>query len=145
MIPSFLDDAIGFNIYRVELLFRKEFLHALAEYKITPEQWSIMSILLNNEKPLKQIDIVQLSLKDKHSVSRIIQRLERDGWIKKIADPHDARITIIRPTIKGKSLKKDVPQKLSSHFSSILKEFNDDEMESLLNLLKKLRQIFGDC
>jgi len=144
MTPSFLDNSLGFNIYRADLLFKKEFLHALADYGLTPEQWSVLSILLNEEVPLCQNDIVRASLKDKPSVSRIIQRLEREGWIIKTSDTDDARMAKISVTKKGKDLRDEIPRKLTKHFKQFLKDFSDDEMDLLLKLLKKLRNVLGD-
>ncbi len=83
-------------------------------------------------------------LKDKHTVSRIIQRLERDGWVKKTSSSKDARATIIELTAKGRSFKEDVPQKLFSHFDHVLKDFNSKEVQAMLKSLKKLREILGD-
>lgn len=144
LIPQLLEDSLGFNVYRVGLLFRRELMRALAEYKMTPEQWQVMMTLWHTGKPLNQSEIAKVLLKDKHTVSRILQRLERDEWIEKHTNPKDARVTIIALTKKGESLKNIVPRKLSEHFDNILQGFTDAEKELLLKLLKQLRQIFGD-
>lgn len=144
MIPSFLDDALGFNIYRASLLVRRELMQALSEYEMTPEQWTLMATLWSTERPLNQSEIAQLTLKDKHTVSRIIKRLERDGWIKKKIHPEDWRITMIQPTKRSMSFKEDVQKRLFSHFDDILKDFPDEEVEMLVRSLKKLRRTLGD-
>lgn len=143
-IPSVLNDALSFNIYRVGLLLRRELIRALADYQMTPEQWQVMATLWSTCGPLSQSEIVQLTLKDKHTVSRIIQRLERNGWIEKKISPRDSRLTIIQPTPKGESLKNEVPQRLSAHFINIFQEFCAEEKQLLLDLLKKLRGALGD-
>ena len=144
MISALLEDSLGFNISRAGLLVRRELMRALAEYKMTPEQWMILISLWSTGTPLNQSEIVQLTLKDKHTVSRIIQRLERDGWIKKKADPNDARVTVIQLTKKGISFKDEVPATLYEHFDKILKDFDDHEIELLIKSLKKLRSSLGD-
>ena len=144
LIPAVLDDALGFNIYRVGLLLRRELIRTLADYKMTPEQWQVMAALWSTGNPLSQSEIVQLTLKDKHTVSRIIQRLERNGWIEKKTDPRDRRVTIIQPTPKGEALKNEVPPKLSGHFKEVFQEFSAEEKQLLLDSLKKLRGALGD-
>lgn len=144
IIPAFLDEALGFNVYRAGLLFRRELLHALAGYGITPEQWNVMATLWSTGKPLNQSEITQLTLKDKHTVSRIITRLERGGWIKKTTDSRDARITVIKPTKKGVSIKEEVRDRVTGHFDAILKDFSDEEIEALTGSLKRLRRALGD-
>jgi DNA-binding MarR family transcriptional regulator len=139
-----LERALGYNLYRTGLLFRRELIRALSEYKMTPEQWQVMMALWQTEQPISQGEIVQLLLKDKPTMSRIIQRLARDGWIKKQAGPGDARKTLIRLTKKGASLKEEIPSKLSGHFDKILREFDHQEIDRTMTFLKKLRAALGD-
>jgi len=139
-----LEESLGFNVYRVGLLFRRELMRALAEYSMTPEQWHVMMTLWHTGKPLYQSDIGQMLLKDKHTISRIIKRLERDGWINKNTSLNDGRVTIIEVTKKGASLKDEIPQKLSEHFDKILNDFDDKEVSLLIGMLKKLRKELGD-
>ena len=144
MIPEILEDALGFNIYRVSLLFRREFIWALKQYERTPEQWHILLALWSAERPLKQCELVQLTLKDKPTISRSIFRLERDGWVEKVSDAKDARVTVICLTEKSRSLKQEVFQKLEAHRDTLLKDFTKQELSTLMQLLKKLRHVLGD-
>ena len=138
-IPPVLDDALGFNLYRVALLFRNELMGALADYGLTPEQWQVMQALWSTEEDLMQNDLAHLTLKDKHTVSRILGRLERDGWITKRPHPNDARAYVVEPTKRAWSLRKTVPQTLNAHFDDIYNVLDDGETEELLRLLRKLR------
>jgi DNA-binding MarR family transcriptional regulator len=143
-IPSELNDALGFNIYRVALLFRKELIHALAAYQMTPEQWQVMRALWSTDERLNQNDIAHLTLKDKHSVSRMLARLERDGWIVREPDPADARASLIAPTEQADRLRQTVPDQLYAHFAPILGALSEDEAQHLLALLHTLRARLGD-
>jgi DNA-binding MarR family transcriptional regulator len=143
-IPDPLNDALGFNIYRVALLFRKELIHALSNYALTPEQWQVMQALWSTSERLNQNDIAHLTLKDKHSVSRMLARLERDGWIVRQPDPTDARATLIAPTAQADQLRETVPSQLYAHFDPILSVLSTNEGEQLLALLQKLRIRLGD-
>lgn len=144
VIPSFLDGALGFNIYRTGLLFRRELMRALSEWEMTPEQWQVMMILWHTETPVNQRSISAVLLKDKHTLSRILKRLERDGWIEKHPNPKDARVTIIKLTEKGAALEEEVPPKLFNHFDKFLQAFDDREIKTAMRFLKKLRTALGD-
>ena len=143
-IPPVLDDALGFNLYRVALLFRRELMRALSEYELTPEQWQVMQTLWSSDEDLNQSAVAHLTLRDKHTVSRILARLERDGWIHKRPDPNDARAYIIVPTDQAKQLRDEVPTQLLDHFEDILDVLDEGEEEELLRLLKKLRRRLRD-
>ncbi len=144
MIPDKLNNSLGFNIYRVNILFRRELMNALSDYEMTPEQWQIMTILWESEGPLNQREIVQDTLKDKHTVSRIINRLDRDGWVTKEVSPKDKRSTIIKLTKKSNSLRKEMLKKLSKHFKEIFNDLGEKQHKDLLQNLKKLRKILED-
>ena len=123
-IPAILDDAMPFNVYRLALLFRRELMEALSEYKLTPEQWQVMRVLWETTEPLNQNDIAHITLRDRHTTSRIIARLERDGWIVKTVDPDDGRVSILKPTNKAASLQEKIPSRLMEHFKPIFSPTN---------------------
>ena len=143
MTLPILENALGFNLHRVAGLFRRELMAALKEYRMTPEQWQVMATLWRGT-PLTQTEIVRLTLKDKPSVSRMIGRLQRNGWVTKAPNPRDERSTIISPTPEGWRLKDEVPGKLVRHFEPILSQLDGKETQTLLALLKQLRGVLGD-
>ena len=138
-IPPILDDAMPFNVYRLALLFRRELMDALSEYELTPEQWQVMRVLWEIKEPLNQNDIAHITLRDRHTTSRIVARLERDGWIKKSKDPDDARALLITPTKEAEKVKTEVPSKLIGRFKPIFGLLEKKESEQFLSTLKKLR------
>ncbi|WP_138431623.1 MarR family winged helix-turn-helix transcriptional regulator [Fodinibius saliphilus] len=143
-IPEILDDAIGFNIYRVALLFRNELQNALSEYSLTPEQWQVMQTLWSTDEVMNQNDIAHLTLKDKHNISRMLVRMEDNGWIKRSRDPEDGRAYIIELTKQAKSKREEVRAKLLGHFSSIFDVADEQELDQLLKTLKKFRDRLND-
>lgn len=143
-LPDFLEDSLNFNIYRTSLLLRRELIRLLANHEITPEQWQVMAVLGCSKKPVSQRQIVELSLKDKHTVSRIISKMERSGWVTKEKDSEDARITVIYLTKRGKVLAKKIPGILKTRFKRIKKTISEDEKRAVLVTLKKLRTYLGD-
>lgn len=143
-IPDFLNDALGFNLMRAHLLMKREMTKVLKEFSLTTEQWSIMGALWFSDKPLKQAELVQLTLKDKFSTSKIIVKLEKDGWVKKKPDQQDSRATLIVASRKSEKVKEKIQIAIKEHFDRILYELPDDETEMLVKQLKKLRVIMGE-
>lgn len=138
VIPAFLDDALGFNLDRVANLFRLELMRALARYDLTPEQWQIMALIWLSETPLRQQDITEMLVKDKHNISRMVRRLEAKGWIERESDPH-SRAFFLRPTALGQSLKDEVPRALLAHFDRIGLGLTPAQAQELIALLKIVR------
>lgn len=143
-IPQILDDAIGFNVYRVALLFRSELQDALSDYKLTPEQWQVMQTLWSSDEMLNQNDIAHLTLRDKHNVSRMLARMEKNGWIQRERDPDDGRAYIIKSTEQAQEKKEGVRNHLLEHFAKIFINFDQRELDQLLLILKKFRRLLND-
>lgn len=112
---------------------------ALAEYKMTPEQWQILSALWESDKPVTQTDISYLTMKDKYTVSRIIDRLERDKWVTKEVNKSDRRSFLVRPTQKAIRHRDIIRRTLLTHFEGIEAILTAKENATLLLLLKKYR------
>ena len=143
-IPALLEESLSFNIHRAAVLLRRELVRALRKYSMTPEQWQVMVALWSNKGPLSQRDIALLTLKDKHSVSRIITRLVNNGWVEKAPDKTDGRATSIVPTPKGAALESEIPAALQQAFSPMREAINPQEKKQLIQSLRKLRTLFGD-
>lgn len=144
-LPDFLEASLNFNVYRTSLLLRREFLRVLSADGITPEQWQVLAILEYAQQPVNQRDIANLSLKDKHTVSRIIARMEKKGWVSKKSDARDGRITVIALTPAGQSLAARIPKLLKNRFSDIGSAISEDEKQIVMAILRKLRTYLGDA
>ena len=70
-------------------------------FNVTPEHWAILSILWERDG-LKQTDLAKLGFKDRPNTTRILDRLERNGFVRRIQDPNDRRSYKIYLTKKGR-------------------------------------------
>ncbi len=144
MLPKELDDSLAFNIYRTSLLFRRELIRALAEYDLTPEQWQVLVTLWSKKHPINQQELVRLSLKDKPTISRMIKRMQQNGWVQLTPGSRDKRVVLVTPADKALSMKQEIFGRLRSHFKDLLKEFSQEEKQVTITHLKTLRNLLGD-
>ena len=70
-----------------------------ADIDMTAEQWGAILVLLNNDAITQKQLGEQLYL-EKSSVSRLLNGLERRGWIVRTKDPKDSRQKLVAPTPK---------------------------------------------
>ena len=146
-IPPVLDDALGFNLYRVAQLFRTELMRVLADYGFTPEQWQVMQALWSTDESLTQSDIAHLTVRDRHTVSRMLGRMERDGWITRRTHPDDGRAYVVEATAQALAVRDEVRATLIEHFEGqhgVLACLSPDQTAELMTLLKTLRTHLGD-
>ena len=112
------------------LLLRRELTRALADDAMTPEQWQVMAAL---------------TLKDKHSVSRSIARLEHRGWIERRTKGADGRAVHLHLTAKGRDLEREAPAGLSRAFIPVTRTLAPGKQQVLPDTLKQLRAALGDA
>ncbi|MFV0439538.1 MAG: MarR family winged helix-turn-helix transcriptional regulator [Desulfopila sp.] len=72
-----------------------------ADIDMTAEQWGAILVLMN-DKALTQAQIGERLHLEKSSVSRLINRLERRGWLIRTNDMTDGRQKIVEPTAKAR-------------------------------------------
>lgn len=144
MIPKALDDTLGFNVYRAGVLLRRELARALTTHELTPEQWQVMVALGSTDRPLSQTEIMGLTLKDGPTISRMIRRMDRCGWVKRTKGRRDSRCTLIQLTSKGRTAQVELLAAVNSHIWAALRPLAREEKETLVRLLKRLRSVLGD-
>ncbi len=59
----------------------------LSQYKITKVQASVLFMLLTQNKRIALSDISKWILREPHSISSLISRMERNGLVRKIKEP----------------------------------------------------------
>ena len=95
MISGKLSAAISRRLYRV---FRHKGID------VTPEQWTVMYYLWSRDGVTQQ-ELCNLTFKDKPSMTRLIDNLEKLGCVVRVPSKNDRRINIIMLTTKGRDLE----------------------------------------
>ena len=133
-------------LYSVDKCFRAYHQYAQGQvkkagYNITIDQW----LLLKNvsEHPgITQNEIANLVFKDNASVTRIIQILVKDGYIKREAHPNDRRRFLLNLTESGTKITVDVNEIAISNRAAALKGVDDAQIAVLREVLDK---VIGNC
>jgi len=128
----------------VGLLFRRDLMRALAQHGLTPEQWQILVALEERGEGLNQNQVAALTLKDKHSVSRILARMESAGWVVRVKSAIDGRAVVVRPTAKSRSALGPMRRSLDGHFRRVNAVLGLTERRRLIDHLRRLREALED-
>ena len=107
----------------------------LSQYKITKVQASVLFMLLTQNGKVALSDISRWILREPHSISSLISRMEKNGLVRKIKETGDDRIQV-QLTDKGRQIYSQITwRSIEMVFSSL----STDEKLSLQSTLKKLR------
>lgn len=104
---------------------------------ITPEQWSVMACLWNKDKVTQQ-SLCKLTSKDKPSITRLIDKLEKRNYVVRVSDPTDRRINLIHLTLAGSELQKKASDIIQNVIETTLSNITDNELNHFRATLKKI-------
>lgn len=101
-----VDRAIGFWIHRVLTASRLEMYRRFREHgeDVTPEQWAVL-IRLWEKDGVTQSELSEATFRDKPTMSRIVDSMEKRGFVERRVDPEDARARLIHLTRRGRALR----------------------------------------
>ena len=129
---SILTGKISSTINRALLrAFSQEDLH------ITTEQWSVLSCLWKEDK-VTQSDLCELTRKDKPSMTRLIDNLQRNKIVVRVPHATDRRVNLIHLTQYGASLREKVTAVVQSVVDKALKDVSKSEMMVARTVLNKI-------
>ncbi len=129
---SILTGKISSTINRALLrAFSQEDLH------ITTEQWSVLSCLWKEDK-VTQSDLCELTRKDKPSMTRLIDNLQRNKIVVRVPHATDRRVNLIHLTQYGASLREKVTAVVQSVVDKALKDVSESEIMVARTILNKI-------
>lgn len=108
----------------------------LAEFGITVPQGLVLKQIADGPKTIGHISkSIGLSYS---TVSGIIDRLERDGWVTRIRDDADRRVIWIQNTIKVEEVKRQIPVFQENYYTELLQDLSQQELDQIVDSLVKL-------
>jgi homoprotocatechuate degradation regulator HpaR len=114
----------------------------LTKHGFTEQQWRVLRVLGEKgccDAGQVAFDACILS----PSLSRIISKLEKEGFIEKIIDPDDGRRINLKLTKLGDTTLNKVVPDMDLVYKAIQKRYGEDRLKNLLELLGEISQSRG--
>ena len=109
---------------------------------LTKEQWTVLMQLWMEDGISQQI-IADATGKDKPSMTRLLDNLERDGYIERRADAKDRRLNLIFLTKKGTDMEQQVMPVAEEVLTELTRELTVQEIETVKNVFNKIYNNIG--
>jgi DNA-binding MarR family transcriptional regulator len=109
----------------------------LAEFDITVDQWLVMKNLSENEL-LSQSELAQLVFKDMPTLTRIIDILNKKGYVERQPHPQDRRSFQLVLTNEGISKVKELKPQISSIREKAWENLNEKDFEEFKRILNTI-------
>ncbi|SFS72715.1 MarR family winged helix-turn-helix transcriptional regulator [Paenibacillus sp. BC26] len=132
-----LFDLTGFLIHKTDMKLTNYFIRKLKPYKVTPEQWGIISVL-DCDRAMTQKEVAEAIDRDQSTVVRMIASLEKKGMVRRLQNDHDKRSHNLFLSAKGMQLKTSLLPVVKEAHDFLTRNLNQDELALLHETLHKL-------
>ena len=139
MIQFHTDEVFTILTGKISSAINRTFLRAFAleGVDITTEQWSVLACLWQKDKVTQQT-LCTLTSKDKPSMTRLIDNLEKRNLVIRVTDHTDRRINLIHLTESGLSMQAKATEIVNNIALKTLNNITDEELNISRTVLKKI-------
>ena len=134
-----LDNSQGYIIHRLDVQMSLGLQHAFQAkgFNITPEQWGVLNRLWENEG-MHQSALAQRTAKDRHNITRILNLLEKNGFIFRTPDGEDKRRLNVYLTQEGKALKQKLIPIVIGFLQKCFEGLTQEEVQDLRRIHEQI-------
>ncbi len=131
--------AVELNLTSCKL---KQFMAAMLRQRnidLTPEQFLLIDLLWN-QGAMSQQQLADLMQKDKNSVTKLVDAIERKGLVVRKQNPKDRRSNTVVLTDKALGMKNNAKVVGVSLLDQMLEGIDESELLAFLDTMRKLSQ-----
>ena len=122
---------------RVARLHRMGTARLLREVDLFPGQEVVMMILWEGAA-VRQSELIRRTRLDPSTITKMLQRLEQAGHVRRFPDPADGRASLVEATAQSCELRAGVTQVWEDMEKSALSDLDADDQAQLARLLEKV-------
>ncbi|MEE9432269.1 MAG: MarR family transcriptional regulator [Melioribacteraceae bacterium] len=133
------NDSLGFIVVKTGRLIENRLRYNFEEknISITPQQWAVLTYLWN-EDGISQQKIANVFSKDKTSITRLLNNMEKNGFIIRKQGVKDRRNKNIFLTNSSKELKEKSIQVAQETLSEIIDGIDSSNLKMSKQILKEI-------
>ncbi len=134
---GYLRSLLGYNARRAALTIIDRFLVRMAEFKLRPVEFSVMSVIHHNPGVTSRQLCAALNLLPPNLVG-LVQSLESRGLLMRLPHPRDGRAVGLHPTPEGAALMQQAEQAAMEVESAKSLGLTPAQHKTLRELLQKV-------
>lgn len=135
-----MDHYLGYLLGQANHALYKEFDAHVRAAGLSSIEWRVLATLHDSE-PLTVSQLAHEVLSKQPTVTKLVQRMSEQGWVKLQADPADQRRTLVAATASGRRLVKPLIDQARAHESALLSTLAASEKAALKKLLVKIASV----
>ncbi|MDH5187396.1 MAG: MarR family transcriptional regulator [Rhodospirillaceae bacterium] len=131
------NNSIGYLLSIAQKLTMAMLADRLSPLGVTPAQWQVL-VVLWEEDGIVQRDIAERMVIEQATLTRTLDRMERDGFVERRPDEQDRRRTRVFVTERGFGLINTLVPEALKVLGAITDGFNDEEINIFRSFLRRL-------
>jgi MarR family transcriptional regulator, organic hydroperoxide resistance regulator len=133
----FIDGYLAYLLARASHQVSREFHRELKPYGLTVLEWRVLATLEGSDG-CSLGEVAEAVLFKQPTITKLIDRMERDGWVKRLPATGDRRRIRIVMTERGHTVVGELLAKAKQHEATCLGSYAPDEIENLKRILRDL-------
>lgn len=134
-----LNEKVLIGIVRCADTYKKKFGELFKNYGLTFPQYGVLRILdasLHNQNTIT--NIAKIMSVTTSNITRIVQLLERDGFLLRKMSPDDERVKLVEITPKGVKTLKNILDEQNNYLEITLEDFSDELKEQIVARIRSI-------
>lgn len=127
---SFARNYLAYLLARASFIVSGEFHAALKTWDLTVPEWRVLACLMDVEG-LSVGELAAMALMKQPGLTKVLDRMERDGLLIRKGRSDDRRRVTIHLTAKGRARVKPVQAAAMQHEADLLGRFNDEQRATI--------------
>ncbi|AKK03997.1 transcriptional regulator [Corynebacterium epidermidicanis] len=136
-IPTLLLESPSFQLERLRRRTRDEVEASLSTKNTSLREYWVLTCLITGDAA-SQSSLCETLVIDASDMVRLIDALERHGWVKRERDPKDRRRQIVTSTKKGKTAHAELAALVAEAEDRALDESTSKQLKHLKKLAKSI-------
>ncbi|QSF47095.1 MarR family winged helix-turn-helix transcriptional regulator [Paenibacillus tianjinensis] len=134
---------LGFLLGSTHRRISTAFARVLKPYDITPEQWSVLLMIVDRDG-INQKEVAASAAKDQPTTARIVELLQKKGFITKTMNQSDRRAFQLYATEEGKALINSTLALEQQVIDTAVTGLTSEQLEQLRKMLKLIYHNTGN-
>lgn len=137
-----VEHTLGWLFNDIHRLLGKSFQSRIPDTGLTRSQWRVL-IALKREDGQTQTELADNVMMEKAPVGKLLDKLERKGWVTRRDDPDDRRARRVYCTSKIQKHLPGIAEAARAMFAEALADMRENEVKSLIDRLQLMKRNLG--
>jgi DNA-binding MarR family transcriptional regulator len=133
----FIDGYLSYLLARASHTVYREFHAQVQAAGLGSLEWRLLATLSDGDG-LTIGELAREILAQQPTLTKLVQRMEKAGWVRRGADPADARRTLVFETRQGRDTVAALLAQAKLHEDTLLEGFSERDVTALKKILRSL-------